>query len=225
MAASVRPSRHGRPIVSLTTTPTSTPACARSPSRSRCADASGSSGSSASSSRATFDASTPAAAITRPCRVCTMRRSPRRATTRTVSASIAACRAASRRCGSAVPSCTSRSSALETILEVTTTTSPSCSVVCAAIRAARSSPGRTSPMPVTGTISTRGTAWSSLTATRPRAPHRTIAAVASSSVISNGTASTRTPGTSRGVGVVRSAMRRAGRRRCGRRSAAPRPRR
>jgi len=45
MATSVTPRRQGRPNVSLTTTPTSTPSRARNPSRMRRAERSGSSGS------------------------------------------------------------------------------------------------------------------------------------------------------------------------------------
>ena len=67
---------------------------------------------------AVLDSSTPAAASTRPCRVCAMVVAPRLATTRTVSASIACSREAA----------TTRPSALLTIFEVTTRMSPSRSV-------------------------------------------------------------------------------------------------
>ena len=145
------PVRQARPRESLTITPTSTPSRRPSSERSDAADPSGSAGSSAISSRATLEASTPAPAMTTPCRLATIRSSPRRATTRTVSSSIAFCRRASRAIGSSPPTATNRPSALETILDVTTTTSPSASHgIRAASSAPRSSPGRTSPIPVTG---------------------------------------------------------------------------
>src|SRR6266550_2480799 len=161
IAASVMPSRQGRPIESLMTTPTSTPARSRTASRNAAAERSGSSGISAISSRATLDSSTPAAASTSPCRVCTMRSGPRWATRRAVSALIASCRTMSRSTGSVEPSEMSRPSTLETAFDVTTRTSPSCSEACLTIVSARSSPGRSSPMPCTGRISIRSAEWSS----------------------------------------------------------------
>ena len=161
MAASVMPVRHGRPMESLTMTATSTPSLARSPSRSRAAEASGSTGSSASSLRATFEMSTPAAASTSPSRFWTIRRSPRVATTRTDSSSTASRRACSRRSASAVGNVISLPSIFDTTLEVTTSTSPSCNWGAASATAAtRSSPGRRSGIPVTGRISRRVAPWS-----------------------------------------------------------------
>src|ERR1700712_5206869 len=153
MATSVRPCRQGRPKGSETTTPTSTPHRSRSPSRIARADASESIGSSAMVSLSMLDVSTPALAITRPERVCTMRVRPREATTRTISPSTAASRVASR----SSPAGTRRPSALLMIFDVTTTTSPSARPGTApAISAARSSPTLISGKPGTGsTESTR----------------------------------------------------------------------
>ena len=79
------------------------------------ADASGSSGSSTTWPAVTLDASTPAAAITRPRWFSTIEVGPRRATTRTVSSRIACSRSPTR----------TRPSALLTTLLVTSTMSPS----------------------------------------------------------------------------------------------------
>ncbi len=90
--------------------------------------------------------STPAEARTKPCRVSTMRVGPRRATSRTVSASIAVSRSRSRRI---------RPSALLTTFDVMSRMSPSRSPelsappAAAAIKPARSSPGRISGSPGT----------------------------------------------------------------------------
>lgn len=139
MATSVSPVRQGLPKVSVITTPTSTPRVSRSPSRMRTAEASGSSGSNSTVPAGVLEASTPAAAMTRPCRFSTIRSAPRRATTRTVSASMASSRS---------PASTSRRSALLTIFDVTSRTSPSTSPgSVAAISFAMSSPGRTSGSP------------------------------------------------------------------------------
>lgn len=148
MATSVRPCRQGRPKVSETITPTRTPSRSRSPRRMRPAEASGSSGSSSTVPGEVLEASTPAAAITKPCRVCAMTVSPRRATTRAVSSSIAAVRLS--RCVVSLALCLIRPSALLTILEVTTRMSPSrrSGAACATSRAT-SSPGRTSGRPGT----------------------------------------------------------------------------
>ena len=89
IALSVCPARQGRPIVSVTSTPMVTPARPCSALRIRRADSSGSSGSSTTVPGAVLDSSTPAAASTRPCRVCAIVVGPRLATTRTVSASMA----------------------------------------------------------------------------------------------------------------------------------------
>lgn len=125
----------------MTTTPTSTPRASRSPSRIVRADASGSSGSNSTVPDGVLEASTPAAAITSPCRFSTILSAPRRATTRTVSASIAASRSLAS---------TTRPSALDTIFEVTSSTSPSKSPgSAAAISLARSSPRATSGIPAT----------------------------------------------------------------------------
>ncbi len=66
IATSVSPSRQGRPKVSVTITPTSTPSASRSPSRMPRAEASESSGSSSTVPGGVLEASTPAAAMTRP---------------------------------------------------------------------------------------------------------------------------------------------------------------
>ena len=120
IAESVRPSRHGRPIVSVTTTPTVTPWSRCQAARSARAEASGSTGRSTTVPAGVFDASTPAAAMTKPCAVSTIRVTPRGvwrvATTRTVSAVIASSRSSA---------ATVRPSALLTTLLVTTSTSPS----------------------------------------------------------------------------------------------------
>ena len=111
----------------------------------RRAEASGSSGSSSTVPAGVLDASTPAAAITKPCRFSTIRVFPRRATSRTVSASIAASRSSAS---------TSRPSALLTIFDVTTTTSPSARATpVATISLAMSAPGCTSPIPGTANTS------------------------------------------------------------------------
>ena len=81
------------------------------------ADASGSSGRSATYPSSTFEASTPAFAHTKPCRVSAIRRSPRRATTRTVSRSTHAALPMP-------PSDTTRPSAFDTTFCVTATMSP-----------------------------------------------------------------------------------------------------
>ena len=122
MAQSVWPSRHARPRVSETSTPSRTPSRSRSPAASARAEASGSTGSSSTVPCGVFDASTPAAADTMPRRFSTIRVvAPdgvvRVATTRTVSAVMASSRSAAS---------TKRPSALETILDVTTRMSPSC---------------------------------------------------------------------------------------------------
>ena len=89
-ATSVVPCRKGRPNESLTITPTSRPVRARSPSRIRAADASGSTGRSTSvPSPFAFDASTPADAQTKPCRVSEMTSGGRERTTRVLSRRIA----------------------------------------------------------------------------------------------------------------------------------------
>ena len=147
MALSVCPARHGRPMVSVTITPRVRPVRWCSVLRSRRADSSGSSGSSTTVPGAVLDSSTPAAARTRPCRVCAIVVAPRRATTRTVSASMAASRDA----------VTTRPSALLTILEVITRMSPSRrSGTAPAISAARSAPAVTSGSPATGRTVTSG---------------------------------------------------------------------
>ncbi len=161
IATSVSPVRHGRPKVSVTTTPTSTDRVSRTPARIAAAEASGSWGSSSTVPGAVLEASTPAAAITRPCRFSTIRSGPRRATTRTVSASIAASRESAS---------TMRPSALETIFEVTSRTSPSRrSGAAVVISFARSSPGLTSGIPSTARTSYAGTG---VTGRPPPAPAR-----------------------------------------------------
>ena len=81
------PSRQGRPKVSVTTHGDAYARGARAAgAQIRRALASGSSGSSTTVPARCCEASTPAAAMTSPCRVSTMRVAPRRATTRTVSA-------------------------------------------------------------------------------------------------------------------------------------------
>ena len=184
-------------------------------------------GSSASSLRATFDASTPAAASTSPCRVCTIRSGPRgrpRAPSRRRSPPAGrprARRGRRNRGGSAGP----RSS--RSTFDVTTRTSPSSSGrVSATIAAARSSPGRSSPMPVTGRISIRAAGvivatYTRQSSTRPRAP---------SPPSPRRRSSTAEPPARRRRGRRRcrscgSASRRARRRRSARRSGARRPRR
>ncbi len=143
IAVSVWPARHGRPMVSVTTTPTVTPSRPRSALRSRRADSSGSSGSSTTVPGAVLDSSTPAAAITSPCLVSEIVVAPRLATTRTVSAAIASSRDIA----------VTRPSALLTILDVTTRMSPSSSPgppaasAASAIIFARSSPEATSGIP------------------------------------------------------------------------------
>jgi hypothetical protein len=143
MAVSVCPARQGRPKVSVTTTPTLTPSRACTALRSCLADSSGSSGSSTTVPAAVLDSSTPAAAITSPCRVCAMTIVPRLATTRTVSAAIASSR----------DMVTTRPSALLTAFEVTTRMSPSSSpgppeaIAASTIRPARSAPGAISGIP------------------------------------------------------------------------------
>ena len=73
MAWSVWPSRHGRPAVSETMTPTRPPATLLRPVASRSAEPSGSTGSNKMRSGSTLEVSTPAAAIVRPPRVRTIR--------------------------------------------------------------------------------------------------------------------------------------------------------
>src|SRR5262249_15879497 len=137
------PPPDGLPTGSVTTTPPVPPSRARSALRSRRADSSGSSGSSTTVPGAVLDASTPAAASTKPCRVCAMVVGPRLATTRTVSDAIASSRDAD----------TTRPSALLTTLEVTTTMSPwrrpgpVSASAAPAISAPRSSPGDISGIP------------------------------------------------------------------------------
>ena len=141
IARSVSPFRHGLPKVSEMTTPTSRPSRSRIPRRIRRAEPSGSSGSSRTVPGAELEASTPAAAMTKPCRVSAITVVPRRATTRAASSLIASVRSAARRI---------RPSALLTILEVTTRMSPSArSGTARAMRPAMSSPGRTSGSPGT----------------------------------------------------------------------------
>ena len=95
---------------------------------------------------AVLDSSTPAAARTRPCRVCAMVVAPRLATTRAVSASMACSREAA----------ITRPSALLTIFDVMTRMSPSCRPGAAsAMSAARSLPAVTSGSPATGLTVTR----------------------------------------------------------------------
>ena len=152
MATLTTPSRHGRPKVSVITTASHTPKASRRVSLNREAVSSGSSGSSVSSPLPTFDASTPALAHTKPWRVSAITRSPRRATTRRVSRSTQA----SLPSGS---SGTTRPSALDTIFWVTTTMSPSSGRMsfdrmASTRRRPRSSPGRTSGIPVMGRIET-----------------------------------------------------------------------
>ena len=158
-AKSVCPLRHGRPAVSLSTTPSRVrPVATSSASRSRNASASGSAGSRRTSTRPpVLEASTPAAAITGPATASTtqVRRSPvrRSATVRTVWAAIAT----DRSCPSA-----HRPRALETILLDTTRTSPSTSSAslaraAASSRAARSSSLTTSGSPVRARTSRRAT--------------------------------------------------------------------
>ncbi len=92
----------------------------------------------------------PAAAATMPSRFSTIFVRPTWATRRTDSSSIRLRRSASRSAGS-VGEGTSRPSTLEITLDVTSSTSPSASHgAAAAIAAARSSPGRNSGSPVTG---------------------------------------------------------------------------
>ena len=112
MQKSVTPSRHGRPAVSVITTPTSVPVCSAIASRSAAALASGSRG--RRSGTVVLERSMPAAAITMPRWFSTIRRSPRSATVRTVSAAIASSR-----------SSTHCPSTLLTIFELTTRMSPS----------------------------------------------------------------------------------------------------
>src|SRR5205823_413752 len=112
------------------------------------------SGSSTTVPGAVLDSSTPAAASTRPCRVCAIVVGPRLATTRTVSASMACSRG----------TVTTRPSALLTILEVTTRMSPSRrSGTASAMSAARSAPAVTSGSPVTGMTVTGPVLTSGLT--------------------------------------------------------------
>ncbi len=148
---SVWPVRHGRPIVSLTITPTVSPRRAAMAARSRRAESSGSSGSSTTVPGAVLELSTPAAAITSPCRLVTILVGPRRATVRTASASMDASRSP----------VTTRPSALLTILDVTTRMSPSRrSGAASLISAARSAPAAISGSPVTGsTASSPAAGW------------------------------------------------------------------
>jgi hypothetical protein len=140
MALSVWPARHGRPIVSVTTTPTLRPVRECSALRSRRADSSGSAGSRTTVPGAVLDSSTPAAASTKPCRVCAIVVAPRLATTRAVSASMACSREVA----------TTRPSALLTIFDVTTRMSPSRrSPIASAMSAGRSLPAVISGSPVT----------------------------------------------------------------------------
>ena len=115
-ARSVWPVRQARPAVSVSTTATLRPMSSCTRSRRARAEASGSSGRSTTWPGVTLEASTPAAAITRPRWFSTIEVGPRRATTRTVSSWIAASRSPGR----------TRPSALLTTLLVTRTTSPSC---------------------------------------------------------------------------------------------------
>ncbi len=90
MATSVTPRRQGRPKVSDTMTPTSTPGAARRPSRMRRAERSASRGSRVTYPSGTLERSTPALAHTKPAAVSAMTSSPRRRRTRTHSASMTA---------------------------------------------------------------------------------------------------------------------------------------
>ena len=151
MATLSTPARHGRPNVSVITTPTSMPAGVDTAARIRPAVPSGSSGRRERNPSSTLEASTPALAQTSPCRVSAMTMSQRRATTRRVSRSTHA----------ALPSgCsgTTRPSAFETTFWVTTRMSLRSSLRPSRARAwrmreARSSPARTSGMVRTGMIS------------------------------------------------------------------------
>ena len=144
MAMSVWPSRQGRPAVSVTSTPSRSPVRSRRAVQMARADASGSTGSNSTTPSGALLVSTPAAAMTRPCRFSTMRVTPPgcalAATTRTVSSVIACSRSTAR---------ATRPSALDTILLVTTTISPSIRRDCAAsqISAPRLSPATISPKP------------------------------------------------------------------------------
>ena len=124
MALSVRPLRQARPIVSVTTTANRAPSEAVRLIRSRRAEASGSTGRSTTVPASTLLASIPAAAMTRPCRVSTMRvvflGVTFVASARTDSASMRSSREAA---------ATTLPSALETILLVMTRMSPSCTPV------------------------------------------------------------------------------------------------
>jgi hypothetical protein len=148
IATSTSPSRHGRPNVSVTTTPSrSTPSRSTSEPRSVSAEPSGSSGSRLSKPSATLDASTPAFAHTKPWRVSAITRSPRFATTRVVSDAMTASRSAA---GASLPS------AFDTTFCVTTTTSPSLTPTgpsASATMRPRSSPGAISGSPWIGRIS------------------------------------------------------------------------
>ena len=135
IATSVVPRRHGRPKESLTITAT--------PSRSlrRAAESSGSSGSKTSvPGSGAFEASTPAAAHTKPCRVSAMTSSPRRRTIRRASLSTS----------SSFSPRTTRPSAFEITLCDTTSTSPFSKSAASAISAATSSPARISGRPSIG---------------------------------------------------------------------------
>src|SRR5947208_7624048 len=140
-------------------TATSAPVSSRKRARSPAAEASGSSGSNTTTSASgAFEASTPAEAHTKPCRVSAITSGGRVRTTRALSLRITSSRrgsssaARSRACaeGTTSASRTTRPSAFETTLCTTTTTSPSSSCAAAAISAATSSPSRTSGNPLTG---------------------------------------------------------------------------
>lgn len=158
MAVSVWPLRQARPMVSVTTMPTSTPSSDRNRLRRVAALPSGSTGSKANSAESTFEPSTPAAAWMRPIAFSVISVRPLRATTRTASVSMSLRRNVSRASGS-VGASTIRPSLLESTLLVTTTTSSSRNHgAAAAIAAATSSPGLNSGSPGTGMISTEAAA-------------------------------------------------------------------
>ncbi len=163
-ATSVVPCRQARPNESLTTTPTSAPESSDSRVRNRRAEASGSTGSrTRRSSPGVFDASTPAEAQTKPCRVSAITSGGRERTTSRLSRRITSARRASpsspassiaRADGSTSASRTTRPSTFETAFWATTTTSPSCSPPAAPAaawsRRPRSSPSTSSGSPSSG---------------------------------------------------------------------------
>ena len=215
IAWSVCPVRQGRPMVSVTTTATSTPGQLEQPRRAgRAPTRRGRPGSSSTVPGSVPLASTPAAASTSPCRVSTIRVGPRRATTRTVSAVIASSRSIR----------TARPSALDTTFEVTTTTSPSAQRESSAGegRRAAARPGRRRRRPRARRPAPRPAASrspASAARARPSASAaRAMAAAAATSGISSGTARQAMPAASTtgdrvGVDACRPASRRAARRR------------